>query len=218
MIPRVLLFDLDGTLTDSRLGIARCMRHALERLQAPCPGDAVLALHIGGSLRAAFAALLPEPDPALVDRALALYRERYADTGLYENTVYPGIPAALEQLATQARLLVATQKYAPYAVTIVEHFGLSRHFAGIYGTDLGHPEEKVEVLAHLLQTEHVAPAEAVMIGDRAHDVLAARAHGVRTLGVLWGYGSRNELEDAGAVALCETPAALAARLAGMGDP
>lgn len=215
---RVLLFDLDGTLTDSRPGIARCMRHALERLQAPCPGDAVLASHIGGPLRKAFAALLPEPDPALVERALALYRERYADTGLYENRVYPGIPEALERLAGVAHLLVVTQKYAPYAVTIVEHFGLRRHFAGVYGTDVdGHLEEKVDVLAHLLRTERVAPAEAVMIGDRAHDVLAARANGVRALGVLWGYGSRNELESAGAQDLCEAPAALASCLVRLGD-
>jgi phosphoglycolate phosphatase len=217
MIPRVLLFDLDGTLTDSRLGIVRCMRHALERLDTPCPADAVLASYIGGSLRTTFAALLAAPDPPLVDRALALYRERYADTGLYENQVYPGVPEALERLAGNARLLVATQKYVPYAETIVDHFGLRRYVAGVYGTDLdGRLDDKVEVLAHLLKTERVAPAEAVMIGDRAHDVLAARANGVRALGVLWGYGSRDELVDAGADGLCEAPGALGRSLSRLG--
>ncbi|HEX9818329.1 MAG TPA: HAD hydrolase-like protein [Methylomirabilota bacterium] len=214
MSPPVLLFDLDGTLTDSRLGIVRCMRYALERLAAPCPSDEALAVHIGGSLRTTFATLLAAPDPPLVERALTLYRERYAGIGLYENEVYPGIPEALERLAGQARLMVATQKDTRYAETIVEHFGLTRYLAGVYGTDFdGRLDDKREVIAHLLTAERAAPAEALMIGDRAHDVLAARVNGVRTLGVLWGYGSREELVDAGADALCESPAGLAACLA-----
>jgi phosphoglycolate phosphatase len=217
MTPRTLLFDLDGTLTDSRTGIVRSMRHALECLGAPCPDDAVLASYIGGPLRAAFAALLATADPALPERALVLYRERYAGTGLYENRVYPGVDRMLDELAGQARLLVATQKFAPYARTIVEHFGLGRYFAGVYGTDLhGRLDDKTAVIAHLLRAEGAAPAEALMIGDRAHDVLAARANGVRTLGVLWGYGSRRELVDAGADALCEAPAGLPAGVAGLG--
>jgi phosphoglycolate phosphatase len=214
MIPRVLLFDLDGTLTDSRLGIVRCMRYALEGLAAPCPTDEALAVHIGDSLRTTFATLLAAPDAPLVERALILYRERYAGIGLYENQVYLGIPEALEHLAGQARLVVATQKDARYAETIVEHFGLNRYLAGVYGTDFdGRLDDKREVIAHLLRAEGAAPAEALMIGDRAHDVRAAGANGVRTLGVLWGYGSKDELVGAGAAALCESPAALAACLA-----
>jgi phosphoglycolate phosphatase len=217
MIPRVLLFDLDGTLTDSRLGIVRCMRHALERLQAPCPSDAVLASHIGESLRATFATLLAAPEPTRVERAIALYRERFADTGLYENEVYPAIPTALERLAGGARLYVATQKFAPYAERIVDHFGLRRYFAGVYGTDFaGRLDDKAAVIAALLRAEGVAPSEAVMIGDRALDVVAARDNGVRAIGALWGYGSRAELADAGADHLCEAPAALTACLAGLG--
>jgi len=212
--PRVLLLDLDGTLTDSRPGIVRCMRYALERLAAPCPSDDALAVHIGGPLRTTFATLLAVPDPPLVERALSLYRERYAGIGLYENAVYPGIPEALERLAGQARLMVATQKDTRYAETIVEHFGLTRYLAGVYGTDLdGRRDDKRAVIAHLLAAERAAPADALMIGDRAHDVLAARVNGVRTLGVLWGYGSREELVDAGADGLCESPAGLAACLA-----
>jgi phosphoglycolate phosphatase len=212
--PRVLLFDLDGTLTDSRLGIVRCMRHALERLDAPCPDDDVLASHIGESLWVTFAALLATEDRPRVERAVALYRERFSVTGLYENQVYPAIPETVAALAGQARLYVATQKFGEYAERIVEHFGLRRHFAGVWGTDYdGRLDDKVAVLRELLRTERVAPDQAVMIGDRSHDVLAARAHGLRSVGVLWGYGSRAELEAAGADALCAAPAALAECLA-----
>jgi phosphoglycolate phosphatase len=214
VIPRVLLFDLDGTLTDSRLGIVRCMRHALERLEAPCPDDAILASHIGQSLQTTFAALLAAPEPARVERAIALYRERFEDTGLYDNRVYPAIPEALEHLAGRARLFVATQKFGIYAERIVDHFGLRRHFAGVHGTDYdGRLDDKVAVIAAVLRAEGVSPSEAVMIGDRAFDVSAARDNGVRSIGVLWGYGSRAELVEAGADALCETPAALPACLA-----
>jgi phosphoglycolate phosphatase len=217
MTPRVLLFDLDGTLTDSRLGIVRCMRHALDGLGAPCPGDDVLASHIGESLRATFSALLLTPEPVRVDRAIALYRERFTVTGLYENQVYPGIAETVAALAGRARLYVATQKFGEYAERIVEHFGLRPHFAGIWGTDYdGRLDDKVAVLRELIRAEGVAPAEAVMIGDRSHDVLAARANGIRSIGVLWGYGSRAELETAGADALCEVPVALEECLARLG--
>ncbi len=213
LIPRVLLFDLDGTLTDSRAGIVRCMRHALERLDAPCPDDAILASHIGQSLRRTFAALLAAADRARVERALALYRERFEDTGLYENRVYPAIPEVLAHLAGRARLFVATQKFGLYAERIVDHFGLRPHFAGVHGTDDdGRLDDKVAVIAALLRTEGVSPSEAVMIGDRAFDVIAARDNGVRSIGVLWGYGSGTELVEAGADAICEAPAALPACL------
>jgi phosphoglycolate phosphatase len=214
MTPRVLLFDLDGTLTDSSRGIVRCMRHAIEGLGAPCPGDDVLASHIGESLWTIFATLLATEDRTRVERAVTLYRERYAVTGLYENEVYPAIPETLARLRGRARLYVATQKFHEYARRIVEHFGLRPHFAGVWGTDYdGRIETKAAVVRELLHTEGVAPTEAVMIGDRSHDIHAARMHGLRSLGVLWGYGSRAELETAGADALCEAPSSLEACLA-----
>jgi phosphoglycolate phosphatase len=120
-------------------------------------------------------------------------------------------------VASTARLFLATQKYAPYAERIVEHFGLRHHLAGVYGTDLeGRLQSKVQVIAHLLAREGVPSRQAVMIGDRALDVQAARDNGARALGVLWGYGSRAELLEAGADALCEAPAELAAALARLG--
>jgi phosphoglycolate phosphatase len=217
MTPRVLLFDLDGTLTDSRPGIVRCLRHAMECLEAPCPGDDALASYIGQSLRATFTALLPTPDDKAVEQAIAFYRERYAVTGLYENRLYPAIPETLTSLATRARLYVATQKFGEYAERIVEHFGLRRHFTGVWGTDYdGVLNDKVAVIRALLPAEGVVPETGIMIGDRALDVVAARANGLRAVGVLWGYAARAELEAAGPDALCEAPAGLAACLARLG--
>jgi phosphoglycolate phosphatase len=173
-----LLFDLDGTLTDPRPGIVRCMRYALDRLDAPCPSDDVLAsLAIGPSLRGTFARLLETSDRALVERALALYREQYANTELFENSVYDGVERMLDDgpLVASAAF-VATLKPTVYADRIVRHFGLARHFTGIHGPELdGRFEDKADLLAHLLAVEKIAATNAVMIGDRVGDIVAARA-------------------------------------------
>jgi len=197
----------------------RCLKHALDKLGAPCPTDDVLASFIGPPLRGTFANLLATSDRGLIERAMALYREEYAEGGLFENQVYAGVGQMLDQargLASAA--FVATAKPKIYADRIVRGLGLDRYFAGIYGPDLtGRLDDKAELLAHLLATERVSPERAVMIGDRAGDVLSARANRVRSVGVLWGYGSEFELQDAGADGLCGAPAELATclgRLAG----
>jgi phosphoglycolate phosphatase len=210
-----LLFDLDGTLTDPRPGFVRSVRHALDRLAAACPTDDVLASFIGPPLRGTFATLLQTADGALIERAMALYRERYAAVGLLENAVYHGVPEMLEAVRGHASpLFVATAKPREYAERIVKHFGLDRHFARIYGADLGGRfDDKADLLAHLLAEEGVRPDGAVMVGDRGSDMIAARANGVRAIGILWGYGSEAELVEAGAARLCSTPAQLARCLA-----
>jgi phosphoglycolate phosphatase len=164
----------------------------------------VLATFIGPPLRATFAGLLGTSEPARVEEAIALYRERFADVGLFENEVYPGVAAMLAGARETARaLFVATSKPAVYAERIVAHFGIREVFDGVYGAELGGRfDDKAELIAHLLSREGVAPASAVMIGDRAADVAGARANGLRSVGVLWGYGSERELLDAGADALC----------------
>jgi phosphoglycolate phosphatase len=212
---RVLLFDLDGTLTDPRAGIVGSLRFALEQVAAPCPTDDVLAGYIGPPLRGAFATLLSTDDSERIEEAIGLYRQRFAGTGLYENRVYDGVPQMLERAGAAATAVyVATSKPAVYAERIVRHFGLAQHFRKVYGPDLdGRYEDKAELLAHLLKSESVAPEAAIMIGDRQADVRAAKASGVRSIGVLWGYGSERELIDAGADALCATPGELAACLA-----
>ena len=213
-MPLVLLFDLDGTLTDPRPGIVRCMRHALDELGAPCPSDDVLASFIGPSLRGTFATLLKTSDRELVEQAMALYREQYGDTGLFENQVYDGIAQMLDLARlTASASFVATLKPKTYADRIVHRLGLDRYFDGVYGSELdGKFDDKVDLLAHLLATEQIPPERAVMIGDRAVDMVAARANRVRSIGVLWGYGSEAELAGAGADSLCASPGELAACL------
>jgi len=212
--PNVLLFDLDGTLTDPRPGIVGSLRFALDQLKAPCPTDEVLATYIGPPLRGTFATLLGTDDTDRIEQAIGLYRQRFANTGLYENRVYDGVPEMLERAGAATAVYVATSKPAVYAERIVRHFGLAQHFRKVYGPDLdGRYENKAELLAHLLTRESVSPEAAVMIGDREADVRAAKASGVRSIGVLWGYGSERELIEAGADMLCATPGELAARLA-----
>ena len=216
MTSLAVLFDLDGTLTDPRPGITGCIRYALDRLGRPCPSDDALATYIGPPLRRTFATLLDTEDRACVEEALSLYRERYGTVGLFENEVYEGIPSMLDRIgAVTSRRFVATAKPMAFAARIVERFGLDRHFAGIYGPDLdGRLDDKADLIAHLLKAEGLVPATTVMIGDRANDVSAARANHLRSVGVLWGYGSAEELRDAGADVLCASPADLESCLSG----
>ena len=214
MTSLVLLFDLDGTLTDPKSGIVRCIRHALDTLGAPCPPDDVLASFIGPSLRSTFATLLETTDRRLIERALALYRDEYGTTGLFENQVYAGISQMLDHTrAVASASFVATLKPKLYADRIVRRLGLEPFFAGVYGPEMeGRFDDKTDLIAYLLATEKVAPEHAVMIGDRAGDVVGARANRVRSIGVLWGYGSAAELTGAGADDLCRSPVELAACL------
>jgi len=207
---KAILFDLDGTLTDPREGITRSIAHALERMGVEPPPLDELTFAIGPPLRDSLARLLGTTDRAAVERALAAYRERFADVGLFENAPYEGIDEALHALAASgAELFVATSKPLVYAERIVRHFGLDMHFVAVHGCELdGTREDKRDLLAHLIPHHGVACDAAVMIGDRGVDMRAARHHGLRALGALWGYGSGAELRDAGAHALCERPQAL----------
>ena len=209
-----VLLDLDGTLTNPRLGITRCMRYALDSLSVACPSDDVLASFIGPPLRGTFATLLGTSDPDRIEEAMTRYRERFTDTGLFENEVYRGIPELLAR-ATEAgaRLFVATSKPTVFAERVLSHFSLRPYFAGVYGSELdGQFEDKADLLEHLLGSEGIAANKALMVGDRAADIVAAKANEVRSIGVLWGYGSTAELADAGADMLCRTPSELAAHL------
>jgi len=214
-----VLFDLDGTLTDSRAGITACIRHALGRLGRACPDDDALAAYIGPPLRGTFSTLLGTSDPELIETALAHYRARYDDVGLYENRVYDGVPAMLEDTARRARaMFVATAKPLHAASRIVTHFELARHFVSVHGAEPGGRfDAKADLLAHLVATGVIRAETSVMVGDRGSDISAARINGIRSIGAGWGYGESRELADAGADLLCEHPGALAAclgRLAG----
>jgi phosphoglycolate phosphatase len=207
---KAVLFDLDGTLTDPREGITRCIAYAVERMGVAPPPLEELTFAIGPPLRDSLAKVLGTGDREAVERALALYRERFADVGLFENAPYDGIEDALHAIsATGARLFVATSKPLVYAQRIVRHFGLDAHFVAVHGCELdGTREDKRDLLAHLLPHHGVAPTTAVMIGDHGVDMRAARHHGIAALGALWGYGSAEELRVAGAHALCSGPTSL----------
>jgi phosphoglycolate phosphatase len=202
-----LLLDLDGTLTDNYAGISRSILYALEKLGADAAPEAELRRCVGPPLRHSFARLLGSDDPAVVERALALYRERYAVTGWCENAVYAGVVDALAALRRRGhRLMLCTSKPAVYAERIVAHFGFAQYLDAVYGAELGgRLDDKARLMASLLSGERLAPARCVMIGDRAQDVAAARAHAMTSIGVLWGYGSREELAAAGAHVLVDTP-------------
>ena len=195
---RTLLFDLDGTLTDNYAGIAASIGHALERLGMPPPQDAALHTCVGPPLRETFARLLDSGDTALIERAVAHYRERFADVGWRENVAYEGIADSLAALAARGAIMyVCTAKPETFARRIVDHFGFAPHFRAVYGADFaGRFDDKSALMSHLIATEAVDRTAAAMIGDRHHDIRAARANGVRAIGVLWGYGSREELADA----------------------
>jgi phosphoglycolate phosphatase len=193
-----LIFDLDGTLTDPALGIVRCLVYALDRLGVAAPEGAELRKYIGPPLREVFGEILATSDSALIERAVALYRERFGEVGLYENELYPGTVESLSHLCGSGyRLFVATAKAEVYARRIIEHFGLVQYFARVYGAALsGEGSKKTELLARLVSEEGIERAESVMIGDRGSDVAGARANGMRSIGVLWGYGTAEELVDA----------------------
>lgn len=201
-----VLIDLDGTLTDPKDGIVACLKQALSVVGAPLPAEDELERYIGPPLQASLAALL-DGDAARAARALALYRERFAVSGMFENRVYPGVTDALSAMRDAGlALFVATSKPQPYAERILDHFGLAAYFHGTYGSELdGRRSDKAGLIAHLLQRESLAPSRSVMVGDRSHDMLGARSNGVVPVGVLWGYGSREELVGAGARALCGRP-------------
>jgi phosphoglycolate phosphatase len=209
-----LFFDLDGTLTDPREGIVRCLRHALDRVGVAAPTDDQLARFIGPPLQDSLAQLLGPEHADLVPTTLASYRERFRTKGMFENEVYVGVPEGLEALAAAGwRLWVVTSKPRVFAVPILEHFGLARHFAGVHGAELsGERSNKGDLIAYVLHTEGISAGQATMIGDRFHDVVGARTNDVRALGVLWGYGTRAELVDAGAEGVYESFSELVAAL------
>ena len=202
-----LLFDLDGTLTDPKVGITESIRYALAKMERPYPPDASLDWCIGPPLQEPFATLLQTDDPQLPVEALRLFRERFGTVGLFENTPYPAIAPVLQTIqAAGLRLFVATSKPAVYAQQIVDHFDLARYFLVVYGSELdGRLTHKNELIHHVLQQETLDPAQTLMIGDREHDILGAKANQVTAVGVTWGYGSAPELTAAGALTLLDHP-------------
>ena len=208
MPTETLFFDLDGTLTDPKPGITGSIQYALRKLDRPVPSQDELAWCIGPPLRASFVTLLGGDNHA--DRAVELYRERFSDVGLFENSVYPDVEAVLAKLGQSGfRMFVATSKPHVFARRIIDHFGLNSYFERVFGSELdGTRVHKADLLAYALEQTGAEPSRSLMIGDHSHDVLGAKANGIDAIGVTYGYGSREELIAAGARQLCASPRAI----------
>ena len=211
-----IFFDLDGTLTDPRVGITRCIQHALGELGATPPDADELTWCIGPPLLESFKSMLG--DDALANTALKHYRTRFSEVGLVENRLYTGVTEALRQLSGEAvSLFVATSKPQVYAERIVEHFSLGAIFKGIFGPTLqGDRATKTDLLRWALDETRVKADASVMVGDRSHDMVGATDNGMRAVGVLYGYGCREELEASGAELLVSNPDELSGLLDALG--
>ena len=197
-----VLFDLDGTLTDPALGITNSIMYALGKMGREIPARESLYRFIGPPLVPSFCEFLGMSEEEAQD-ALRLYREYFSVKGLFENEVYPTIPYALEKIKdVGAKLLIATSKPEHYARQILEHFSLDKYFELICGATMDEKRvKKADIISYALASAGVTDEKndsVIMVGDRLHDVEGARANKISSLGVLWGYGSRDELTDAGA--------------------
>lgn len=203
---QTILFDLDGTLTDSAPGILNSVRHACDKLQLEIPPEATLRRFLGPPLPASFRDYL-HLNEADVARAVEGFREYYPEKGIFENEVYPGIPELLRDLKAAGKTVVmATSKPEVFARRIMEHFSLDGYFDAICGASLDESRsDKGEVIAYALQTAGITDRQqTVMVGDREHDVKGAARNNLPCIGALYGYGSVEELTGAGAVALADS--------------
>ena len=197
-----VLFDLDGTLTDSADGITRCLHHALISVGGEAPPTAELRAFIGAPLSEIFSALLDTDDKVRVDAAISHYRERFDRVGYAENRVYDGITEVLAQLRVRGyALYVATAKAQRDATRIIDHFELGDSFHAVFGVN-GDAErlDKSVLMRRIVKTHGLQPEAVAMVGDRVHDVLGAQRAGIRAIGAGWGYGSAQELRDSAAIA------------------
>lgn len=199
-----ILFDLDGTITDSQEGIKNSVEYALKHFNIEVKDRADLNKYIGPPLRQSFMefAGLSEADS---HRAMTKYREYYGPKGIFENKVYDGIPELLKKLKTEGKkIILATSKPWIYAEIILEHFDLKKYFDFVAGSELnGVRTRKADVIAYAVERYKISVSDAVMVGDREHDISGAKENNIKTIGVLYGFGSRQELESAGADYIAE---------------
>ncbi len=217
-----VLLDLDGTISDSEAGIGRSLKHAFAECGYPAPDDDAIRSMIGPPFEVSFPSHgVPVDD---IERVIAAYRTRYEDVGLFENEVYDGVPEMMETLRSAGHTIsMATAKPQDTAIRIIEHFGLSEFFARKVGSTHGvgsGRRTKAEVITHALHLLGVSPHDrialdhVIMIGDRDHDVEGAHLNAIECVGVLWGFGSHDELSRAGALSIVEHPRDVAAAVAG----
>ncbi|HEM6017246.1 TPA: HAD family hydrolase [Streptococcus suis] len=202
---QTILFDLDGTLTNSGQGILNSVAYALEKMGIEEPDTANLNRFIGPPLYESFSRfyqLSPEDTQSAVDAFRVYFKEK----GMFENQLYPGIIPLLEELRTAGKtLVIATSKPEIFAKQILEHFGIAHYFDVIAGASLDSSRiSKADVIGYAINQLEAFPKHAVMIGDREHDIEGARRHQLPAIGVLYGYGNKQEFEKAGATMIVET--------------
>lgn len=211
---KYILFDLDGTLTDPKIGITKSIDYALSYFDIKTDNLDDLCKFIGPPLTNAFKEFYGFNDEQ-VTTAIFKYRERFSDVGLYENEVYNGIKVLLNNLKLENKtLILATSKPATFANRILEHFGLSKYFTFVSGSELdGTRTEKSEVIAYALEQNNITElSKVIMIGDRKHDIIGAKKCGIDSIGILYGFGNREELEEAGADFIFESVESLSENL------
>lgn len=201
---KTILFDLDGTLTDSGEGIINCAALALEHFGIPVPDRVTMRVFVGPPLDKTFREFGVPADKT--DEAIRVYRSRYIPIGKFENSPYPGIREMLEALQNQGcRLFVATSKPEKMSVEILEHFDLAGYFEGICGATLdGTRSSKEDVIEYLIR-KNGRDSHMLMVGDTIYDILGAKAHGIPAIGVDWGYGETKDMITAGAAAIAYDP-------------
>lgn len=204
MVQKTILFDLDGTLTDSGEGIINCAILALQHFGLPIPSREEMRVFVGPPLQESF---IRHGVPAdRTEEAVRIYRSRYIPIGKFENTPYPGIREMLEALKADGhKLYVATSKPEAMSIEILEHFDLARYFDQICGATMDFSRSSKEaVIAYLLE-QNGRSDNTVMVGDTKFDILGAASHGIPAIGVAWGYGETADMEAAGAAAIAHSP-------------
>jgi len=188
-----IFFDLDGTLTDSKIGMTKSIQYSLKKLGRSVPVTDDLIWCIGAPLKEIFMKLL-ESDEATIEKAVTFYREYFKEKGKFESETYPGIPKVLYELNKYGfNLFVATAKPYVFAIEIVTRLGLLKFFRAVYGSELsGNLMDKVELIAYILKKEKIPANNTIMIGDREYDIIGAKKNGVRSIGLTYGYGTREE--------------------------
>ncbi|MFC1977580.1 HAD hydrolase-like protein [Chloroflexota bacterium] len=206
-MPLNIFFDLDGTLTDSKEGITKCIQYSLTELGRPYPSELEVNDFIGPPLRSTFKKLLGSSEELLIEQAVSLYRERFSKVGLFENTVYPGIVEVLSTLHENSfKLYVVTTKPKLYADRIIKHFLLAQWFSDIFGTELdGRFDNKAKLIEFIVNHLKLTPEETIIVGDRREDIVAGKANRIGTVGVTYGYGSKQEIINAAPDYICGSP-------------
>lgn len=202
-----VFFDLDGTITDSGKGIIRSVQYALTTLNCPLPDEKRLKQFIGPPLLDSFIDYIGLTKEK-AQQAIALYRDYFEDKGMFENDVYEGIPELLDQLKKEHKqIFLTTSKPEKYATLILQHFHLEHYFDGIYGASMdGTLNKKGDIIKKALETEKtVSLNTTIMVGDRKYDILGAKENQLKSIGVLYGFGSLEELKEEHADYIVKTP-------------